>query len=55
MTYIFFLFPLKIVHHEVIFRFGSPIFLIAGAIDTAVAGGAGTSTEAISRGSMLDV
>ena len=52
---IFFLVLLKRVIHEVFFRFWHPLLLIAGAIGAAVAGGAGASTGAISRGSMLDI
>ena len=52
---ILFFFPLKRVCHEVIFRFGRPLLLLAGAIGAAVADGAGASTGAISHGLMLDV
>ena len=55
LTYIFFFLPLKIVYREVLFPFRRPLLLTAGAVGTAVAGGAGDNTGAISRGSMLDV
>ena len=51
---ILFFFPLKIVCCEVLFRFGSPLLLMYGAVGAAVTGGAGARTGAISRGFMLD-
>ena len=55
LPWIFFFSPLKIFLREVIFRFGRPLLLMAGAVSAAVAGGAGASTGAISRESMLYV
>ena len=52
---IFFFFHLKRVRREFLFRFGRPLLLVAGAVGSAVAGGAGASTGAISCGSILDV
>ena len=52
---IFFFLPLKRVICEVFFRFRRPLLLMAGAVGTAVDGGAGASTGVISCGSMLDV
>ena len=45
---IFFLFPLKIFHREVLFRFSCPLLLIVIGVGAAGAGGDGDITGEIS-------
>ena len=51
---ILFFSPQKNFRHEVLFRFGRPLLLMAGAFGATGPGGADASTGAISRGSMID-
>ena len=55
LPYIFFFFSIKRFLREVLFCFGRPLLLMTGDVGAEVVDGAGASTGAISRGSMLDV